>query len=560
MKNARVAVVKTSALVILLALPFSAAAQGPPPDTGVVSGTIQLHPEQKKKSIVLFSEGSDLTKATTDAKVTVEDITGDGVTVQFDNFRLITREPQVVNGVSSTKRIEWSADATVVAGLPAETTTNRSAALVVTAGTAELGRRRLAYVLSNRAAGAAAVTWTMTGPGDTLMVPPNDHAAFFLSATGGPAKVTGLRSTLKDAATAEKFPEAALRVCARPSITNCVEPALAPGAPTRLYLVVDECELKKAGIYAGSFTGAIDVALDHAIDTKSFNLTIHRSSWWLKLVGILVILLGVLVSLLATMVLRNGAARAEGLIPVEMLRETIAKFAARLASCGRTRDNSPETFAALERVQDALATKNIVNAGYIPRWISNPFQPPAAVTGYAEFLQKHADRLTVLRHLIDYGHCTIATLRKDNPGSQHDAPFREAFEQVDRLARNDAETRATLDPKLATIETALREKIKARVGKTAADRAAARAAAERTPAEQLAVRLQIINAGVWVLVAVATTILGYVVVIAPTFGFGTGPDLAKAFLWGLAIQTAGQSLQSLTPGTVTTAFGVQVPK
>jgi hypothetical protein len=125
------------------------------------------------------------------------------------------------------------------------------------------------------------------------------------------------------------------------------------------------------------------------------------------------------------------------------------------------------------------------------------------------------------------------------------------------LALSDSETIASLTAKLDVIEQVLRTAI----GPVAvADAARATAEPTRPPAEQLIVRLQTISAGVWLLFAIVTTVLGYVVVVAPVFGFGSSVDYAKAFLWGLGVQTAGQALQSLTPGTVTTAFGIQMPK
>jgi hypothetical protein len=57
-----------------------------------------------------------------------------------------------------------------------------------------------------------------------------------------------------------------------------------------------------------------------------------------------------------------------------------------------------------------------------------------------------------------------------------------------------------------------------------------------------------------------TLLAGYAALILSNPGFGTSMDLVACFFWGLGVQIAGQQIQQLTAGNITTALHVGVPK
>jgi hypothetical protein len=68
------------------------------------------------------------------------------------------------------------------------------------------------------------------------------------------------------------------------------------------------------------------------------------------------------------------------------------------------------------------------------------------------------------------------------------------------------------------------------------------------------------NVSTWLLWAVLTVSVGYVIIIAMDPGFGTTADLWKCFFWALGLQVAGQQMQQLTPGSVNSAMSISIPK
>ena len=77
---------------------------------------------------------------------------------------------------------------------------------------------------------------------------------------------------------------------------------------------------------------------------------------------------------------------------------------------------------------------------------------------------------------------------------------------------------------------------------------------------QLLIRVAHIVGAVWFLWAVLTLITGFAALILTNPAFGVPADYVKCFLWGIGVQMAGQQLQQLGPGSISTALGVSIPK
>jgi hypothetical protein len=84
--------------------------------------------------------------------------------------------------------------------------------------------------------------------------------------------------------------------------------------------------------------------------------------------------------------------------------------------------------------------------------------------------------------------------------------------------------------------------------------------APQTTVMNLLVRIELFTGLFWVVWAVLAVIVGGLVLIVPSLGFGGVMDYARCFLWGFGLPVAGQSIQQLTMSSLNSSFGVNISR
>jgi len=386
--------------------------------------------------------------------------------------------------------------------------------------------------------------------------PPNDTFDASIITTGDAG--TNLRldtNSLQETTTKAHVDPKLLTLCATPDCKDPDKTAIRIDEGTRktVYVHLDEA------IPNGNYSGAVNFALDESADTKPVEITLSRSRRSTRVLGFFLILLGVLVSFLASTVLRNYSAAAEALLPAERLRELAESRKAKLAECDVVSE-APVTTTALNDIIAGLAADNLRDKHYIPPMFASPFGTPALSTdAYTTFLQTESDRLRTLGYLIEHGLCAAAAVAYEKTNPDHVKARADALKNLDALGGDETKTITQLSTDIPGILQTYEQALVPEEAKDLAAPGPPEPIQGEPSTEQLHFRINLASAGAWLLAIVATVVTGYAVLIGSNFGFGTEMDLVKCFLWGLGVQVAGQQLAQLTPSSVTTGLGFKAP-
>jgi hypothetical protein len=395
---------------------------------------------------------------------------------------------------------------------------------------------------------AASSPWTIQAPPPKLVLIAD--RATSLVVTAGDAAVRGLHvihSTLQEETTGALLSADALRLCA-PEGAACTTPVdVEGGAARRVALVVDP-----GFTHHGTFRGTVRIAAAGPAAAQTFELTVLSSSWRSRLLGAAAIALGILVSLLITVVLRQHAARAALLLPAVRVMDEIRRIETALVAAESA--TGREAHGAHRRLDDLsrrLSPVELESRGYIPPRIRPAFAIESTETAYREYLAGIAANVAALDVVVRDGFGGLAARWPAGSQPQYEAAFRE----LDELAAT------VLTVEEATTGVA---EVLARLAQALAPpgaRAAPQAPAPARPLtrERVLVQLQTVSLALWGLWGALTLVVGIVALIATNYAFGVGTDYYRCFLWGLGVQIAGQQLEQLSPRTIATRFDIALP-
>lgn len=394
------------------------------------------------------------------------------------------------------------------------------------------------------AAADASFAWTVTGPPPEIGLSQGDALGFGIAV--GPDAATNvqvLQSTLVQEKSHRPLANGRLLLCTTAEEACDGSPVtLAANQPHRLWL-----RPAATGWFdVGKFSGAVTIAASQKPDGQSLTTILHITSERHRLLGLLILAIGVLIAWLVAVPVRARMQRAELLQPAIILRDRLGALSARLlplAAMVPTLTARIRTSAA-ELDPDALA-----RAGHLPPDLPNPLAGKGPdVEGYRDFLQKMGVQLSCLILLVEATTGLYALWLKAGPER------RPTIE--DQLAKLDAFAEADLAD-LDALRTRIRQVLEQ---DTEGLRTRAPGEAERPETyEEITVELHRLSGLVWLVYGLLTTAVGAYALVWTNPGFGVPTDYWECLFWGFGLPAAAQLMQA-TPATVATSLGVALPK
>lgn len=362
---------------------------------------------------------------------------------------------------------------------------------------------------------------------------------------------------LVEQSTMESLTRVEWRLC--PTQSLCDEPIVKPlgGGPHHLWIV------PVSDIPHGKYTGAVTIASLDKPSGESVGLTLNVSSWRAKLLGFVVILVGVATGLYAATFLRRRAERDQLLLGPSVLRMQAIRMSEVLHA-----DPLAVTPAIDKKLTDLLAALNesaLENAGLPPKI---PLPWPASIDGFRKHVEVQSSMFNSLRALAEDGVLPLLTARheeelRDGPlDTTEVTAFDAAMKAIDAIAAT-----ATLpEPaKVPGLTQPLIDKFKDAVqdSRVKGLRSAAlappvpqwkRPVQLRTP-EQLRFRIMQASVVAWAILGAVTAATGTYILVLTNPGFGTVLDYFVCFLWGAGLP-AGTALATANTSTVSTALSI----
>ena len=391
--------------------------------------------------------------------------------------------------------------------------------------------------------------WTVTAPPElTLMY--NRAAPMLVTVYTAPVTQVGIsHSTLLESETGALLIPQRLKLC-RTAENGCTPVTdLAAGSHALFLVVTDEFTGR------GDFKGVLHLQAAEVTQPTTMEFTVHASSGNTWLGGTAMIALGVVVSLLATVFLRQWSNRLDALAPAVVLRERLGEIASKIRSDPNIGGEMKATQQRLTNLEKELTEHYLDGKNFLPSKLASPFGGGEDAAGYRAHLVAKGEEVSALAVVADQALPELAKAWKATPG--HNAIIK-ARDRIDAVGG-----------KAATAAAAATE-IAAVLAQMDADLTPAGAAAQAGPAgtaprpESTTVEIRSLQSRLaftaWTVWALITVAVGVASLIVADKGFGTPLDYFKCFFWGLGIQAAGQQLQQLTPQAVATSFKLTLPK
>jgi hypothetical protein len=500
--------------------------------------------------VQLIMKAENLTEGIMEAAPTpsIKDLGGAGsvssTKVKFENPVEIDKSP-------ASRAWLWTA---CVEELPPNSSQNRNARL--TYGKLD---NYIPYTLTNLS--PANFTWSVSAPGNPWIVwfgPVDSQNTTSIVVTTGDYPASNLRlaqSSLQNSLGTSQIGLKDLELCGDPS---CPGGQLNVKAHTAQTFYV---RLKRGGVNNGKYTGTLSFAINERPELQTVNFTLQVSSLLAKLLGALLVSLGVGLAWWVSVWARARLLRLEAQKPVAALQESINVLVGDLdqikAKIGKeipNDDSKTSIRTKLNEISKGLTTEALDEADYLPPRIPRPFSGgPDTANKLKEYLTKRGDcvdGLTVLirdgmnKVLLDWGH----------PSKPQEAiidALRTLNEKGDSITDRPTAEQAVKD--------ALQQYLSKLDPKIEFD-ASAPGLINPPTTQYLSWVIGQIYAKVWWIWGILTFLGGLAVLILRDPGFGTGLDLLFCSFWGFGLPTTMDKLQQLSPSGIATTIGMIQPK
>ena len=303
----------------------------------------------------------------------------------------------------------------------------------------------------------------------------------------------------------------------------------------------------------GTYEGEVSMLARGSNQIQKVPLTVHSSSFGATLLGFGLILVGIILSMLLSVFMPYRSKRLSALEAATRLHEHLELAARKLTEAS---DKTQVIFPNLNHEIDDLK-KELEKGKMLPRL---PPRIPAlgvaadSATTLKAFLESSSQQVRSIQIIVERGVASVFGLWPNHTGPNERAAMKTAFTDLDSLYTN------SLTPEQAVAQ------LKTILGKL--DSALTSLAALAGPlggpqppptARELGVQIETLNRWMWSLWLLITLAAGWAVLILPDAGFGTPHDLWRSFLWGLGVFSVGNALETLTPGSIRSAFNIKIP-
>lgn len=405
-------------------------------------------------------------------------------------------------------------------------------------------------ILIPQAAAAQTPVWQVTPP-PSLTLLRDGAAQLQVSVLDKPVSHPRIvSSTLREPSTGALLTSEWLSLCER-SGNSCTGPASLAKGPHGLFIVVSDGFKGR-----GEFKGSVYLQVDEKPEPVAVEFTVLASSYWAWLGGSLALLAGVLLSIGSTIILKQWSLRLDALAPAALLAQRLDDDERVLADAARTTGfDFPELQKKCAALRRDLSETTLDLKNFLPKRLGNPLGGDAASEAYKTYLVEKGDAIGVLATVVNQGVPPIVDAWKSQPNH---AAVKTALTDLDKLALKPLKP-ADVSDQVARVVAAMEAGLAPPNAAGAPQPPGAPPAATRSIVEIRSQqgRLALVAWGTW---AVVTLLGGAAALIVINNGFGVPLDYFKCFFWGLGIQSAGQQLQTLTPGGIASSFKLSLPK
>lgn len=409
------------------------------------------------------------------------------------------------------------------------------------------------YTISNT---HAAFSWDVHSLGGNLVW--SEKQPIVAMVTVGPVAATHLtvNAILNDETTFAQFANADLQVC-RNREGDCGRlDTLKANRPYRLFLRPPPGITPSPGKYVGS----IEMVASEGKSSAS-NVTVYVSGFCYRLVGIFAIVVGVLLSCLFTVGIRNQLARKQLLLPAARLRDAFYELRMRLPRLKFT-DSGKIVTERIAYWEKRLSADKLIDASLVPAWYSLDVPTAVISPAYQQLLDKAAAWTIAIAQIIDGGLAPIAGRLENLDDAKRktlEIAVRPAWIAIDALAIDPA-----LDPDPAPPQTdVLKNNIVAQLAIANAalgDMAAAMPTVPEIASQQLRFQIGILSMANLLVAALLTVLVGSYFLVISHPDFGRINDICLCFFWGLGLPTVGTQLSQMTPSTIAGSLGINLVK
>jgi type II secretory pathway pseudopilin PulG len=335
------------------------------------------------------------------------------------------------------------------------------------------------------------------------------------------------------------------------------KPGNTPAREQTIWLCVDD-----GFKTVGTFTGSLFFNTGPLTDMQTINLKIQQTRLSLQLLGVAIIIVGVAIAWLVTVFARSRIARDQALMPalaltqsLQDLQATENKFPPELQSL------ATGSSSAIQRLLDTLRVTALDAKNFLPPAFP-AFAPSATqTTAYQVFLTNTSAQLADLDVIVNEGLQLLAQRFQPTLPAPDVTALNTAFSTIDGLSEN-----------LTLLPQAVRDKVTAAIQTFNSAHAVtaqalnvqAQAIAPAAPGQptflQVRLEVQTITMLFWLVWGLLSVVIGATVLIVPMPGFGSLTDFVRCFLWGFGLPVAGNSIQSLTTGSLNTQLGVSLTR
>jgi hypothetical protein len=411
------------------------------------------------------------------------------------------------------------------------------------------------YNITNQA--TAASNWTILPPPDPWVVTDwaPDVRCTAMSIIPGDSPATDLRlkqSGLIEQSTKKPLGLDAISLCSDSGGSHCGAFDLAPhSGAAPLYLCVNDTFLGH-----GNYRGTLNLSAMEKPETQSVTLNIYVSSLLAKLVGFLVILVGVVLAWLTKVYASNRLTRDQELLPMTLLRQRVEGLQSEVADLPVPyQDAIPGISGDLKRLlNNDLTPATLDGNHFIHPATPTPFNTLAIDSaGYKSFLSDRDTKVNLLTVLLEEGVGPAIGMASRGATQPNIVA---AIRKVDLLRGqnplpSEVQARATITQQI------LPELAGTIVAASGAGAPVKPELAAATSFDRLLVEISGVNLLVWGVTALLTSLVGLVVLILNNPGFGIPLDYVYCVFWGFGIPTV---IQQLNAGSAMNAMGVSVPK
>jgi hypothetical protein len=405
-------------------------------------------------------------------------------------------------------------------------------------------------ILIPQAAAAQTAVWQVTTPPPLTLL--RDRAAQLqVSVLDRPVSHPRIvNSTLREPSTGALLTSEWLSLCER-SGDRCAAPAALAKGPHGMFIVVSDGFNGR-----GEFKGTIYLQVDERPEPVAVEFTVLGSSYGAWIAGWFALLAGVLLSIGSTIILKQWSLRLDALAPAALLAQRLDDDEQVLADASRTTGfEFPELRKKCAALRRDLSETTLDLKNFLPKRLGNPLGGDAASEAYKTYLVEKGDAVGVLAAIVSQGVPPIVDAWKSQP--KH-AAVKTALTDLDMLASKPLKP-AEVSDQVARVVATMEAGLAPPNAMGAPQPAGAPPAATRSIVEIRSQqgRLALVAWGTW---AVVTLLAGAAALIVINNAFGVPLDYFKCFFWGLGIQSAGQQLQTLTPGGIASSFKLSLPK